>query len=105
MSSSTIVLDAVVTPEGTLELPEKLCLPPGRVRLTLEQLPSASTDKLGVLEVLEQIRKAQKERGFAGRTKEEIDADVNALREEWEERTSEIECLQSEPPGSSRRRG
>src|SRR3954468_18560220 len=96
MSSLTITLEALVTPEGKLDLPDKLSLPAGPVRVILEPLAPASTGKRGVLEILEQIHKEQLERGFVGRTREEIDADVNALPDEWEERMQEIERLQDE---------
>ena len=94
MSGSTIILEGRVTPEGTLELAEKLTLPPGPVRVVVEELPSI--ERPDVMEVLARIHRGQAERGFRGRTKEEVDADVAALRDEWEERMEEIERLQEE---------
>ena len=96
MESATIVLEATVTPEGTLQLADKLPLPPGKVRITVE--PLQDRQGLGVLEVLARVHAAQAERGFKGRSKEEIDADVRALRDEWDERMEEIERLQGTKP-------
>ena len=38
----------------------------------------------GVLEVLDQIRRGQARSGYQPRTKEEIDADLAAMRDDWD---------------------
>jgi hypothetical protein len=78
-----------------LRLTGKVELPPGEVRVTVERVAGPAAGA-GVVEVLEQIRREQTARGHRPRTAEEIDADVKALRDEWDERAAEIEKLQEE---------
>ena len=73
-----------MTTEGTLELAEKVNLPPGPVLVTLDVKPTKSGDDL--VTVVTEIWKERAARGEKGRTKEEIDADVQALRDELEDR-------------------
>jgi hypothetical protein len=96
VDSTVIVLEATVTPEGALQFADRLPLPPGKVRITIE--PLQNRPGLGVLEVLAQVHAAQAGRGFKGRTREEIDADVQVLRDEWEERREEVERLHGTKP-------
>ncbi len=44
------------------------------------------------MEVLQEIWAERKRLGMQGRTKEEIDADIDAMREEWEERQRELDA-------------
>lgn len=93
MAANAIVVQGTLQPDGTLMLDEKPSLPPGRVRVQLEQVASVPKPEAGIIEVLEQIKCNQAARGFKGRTKEEIDADVAALRaeeEEYEDRWRQI---------------
>src|SRR5207247_1285561 len=70
-------------PDGTLELDEKPGLPPGRVRVTLEA--QAAQSREDVWTVLERIRAERKARGMQGRSRAEIGAEINVLRDEWHE--------------------
>jgi hypothetical protein len=45
---------------------------------------------------LERVWAENRQRGFRGRSKEEIDAEIDAMRDEWEERQREIERLQDD---------
>jgi hypothetical protein len=90
------VVSGTLRPDGTLELAEALHLPPGQVRVTVEALAPAAPPSRDIMQVLDRIHKAQRERGFVGRSKEEIDADVNALRDEWEDRMESLGRLQDE---------
>jgi hypothetical protein len=96
VSVSEIVLEGTLKPDGTLELDQKPTLRPGRVRVVLSPVESPPAVKEDTWTVLQRIWKEQQARGFKGRTKEEIDADVNALREELEEHANEVERLQTE---------
>ena len=90
MNTSQVV-DGVVKPDGTLELIEKLQVPAGKVRVTVEALPASNRPSL--LEVMEQIRLNQAARGYTGRTMEEMHADEAAKKaeeEEYEARWREI---------------
>src|SRR5882724_7061316 len=95
-TTPTQVVSGTLRPDGTLELAEALHLPPGQVRVTVEALAPAASSSGGLVEVLDRIRSAQRARGFVGRTKEEIDADLNSLRDEWEDRMEFLKSLQDE---------
>ena len=42
--SSAVVIQGVVKPDGTLELQEKVNMPPGRVQVTVSPLPELPKD-------------------------------------------------------------
>ncbi len=88
--STTEVLRGILRPDGSLELEEKPTLPAGPVRVTVESLPAQNES---VWTVLERIWAARKVRGAVPRSREQIDADVEALRREWDESEEEIEQL------------
>ncbi len=84
MNAARDVVEGTLKPDGSLELAGRFRLPPGRVRVTVEALaepaPSA-VDWFG------HLRKARSEREAAGarfRTGDEIDAEVDAMRDEWD---------------------
>ena len=105
MSATPIVTHGVIKPDGTLELEEKLNLPPGRVRVTLTVTPLAPEAKESVWAVLERIWAERQARGMPVRTREEIDAEINALRDELEEHANHIEALQQEAARARENRG
>lgn len=72
---TTHIATATVTEDGQLRLDERLTLPPGRVVVRVEPLASTPTTRMHVLDVLES--------NGPGRSKEDIDAQVTALRNEW----------------------
>ena len=78
-----------------MELDEKLDLPPGRVKITV-QVASPEPAGEDSWTVLESIWAQRKALGMRGRTKEEIDTDVNALREEWNEQQQALERTHDE---------
>jgi hypothetical protein len=78
MSQSAIVVQGIVTADGTLELAEKLNVPAGRVQVVIQPLPDASRDPL--LQRMEVVWAGQKARGHVPRTREEIDAELRDLR-------------------------
>ena len=73
-------IHGTVQADGNLVLDEKLHLPAGRVRLTVQSLEKPNPARL--LALMEQIWADQKARAHIPRSKEEIDADVNQLRNE-----------------------
>jgi hypothetical protein len=96
MSPSQVVIRGTLKPDGTLDLDEKPNLPAGRVQVTLQAVPEPTASGPGWWEVLQRIWREQAASGFKGRTKEEIDADVQQLRDELEEHANRIERLQEE---------
>lgn len=69
------IATATVTEDGQLRLDEKLTMPPGRVVVRVEPLAPTPTARPHLLDILEP--------NGPGRSKEDIDAQVAALRDEW----------------------
>ncbi len=95
MSTQQVVIHGHIRSDGTLQVEEKVDLPPGPVNVTVE---AAATRRKGTLQVLEKIWAEREARGTVGRSKEEIDAEINAMRDEDEERMRAIEELGSRSP-------
>lgn len=93
--SSAVVVQGVVKPDGTLELQEKVNMPPGRVRVTVAPLPELPKDD-PFWQMMQHLWDGQKARGHVPRSAEEVETERQALREEWDERMRTIEQIQSE---------
>ena len=95
MDTQQVMVYGRISHDGILEVDEKLNLPPGPVSVTVQAVlpPSEREDTRKVLEAIWAERKAL---GLKGRTKEEIDAEINALRDESEEEIREVERLYGE---------
>jgi hypothetical protein len=96
MNATQLVMSGTIRPDGTLELEGKTNLPPGRVRVTLNIVPEQPGQREDVLTVLQRIHAEQKARGMKPRSAAEIDAYINALRDELEEHANQIEAIQEE---------
>jgi hypothetical protein len=95
MSADTVVIQGIVRSDGTLELEGKVPLPPGKVSVTLQPVPySQETDPF--FQMLRGIRAAREQAGLQPRSREEIDAQVREIRDEFEEGVKEAERLQEE---------
>ena len=94
MSAVTVVVEGAVRPDGTLEVSQKVDLPAGRVHVTVE--PSLNRPAGSVLEDdgVHLGRSACQRRTPC--TKEEIDAEIEAMRNEAEEEMQAVERLQEE---------
>lgn len=90
--TTTITIEATLQPDGvTLQLEEKLSLPPGRVTVTVQSTGQKSGPTM--LEVLERIQRDQRRQGRKPMTEEEMAAEINQMRQEdeqYEERWREI---------------
>lgn len=96
MTTKAIEIQGTLREDGTLMLDEKLNLPPGRVRVTVQPLADATFPETDVISVLRRIHAEQQAEGYIPRSKEEIDADLARTRDEDEERLQAIERLQDE---------
>lgn len=94
MTTTAVEVQGTLYADGTLVLDEKPALAPGRVRLTVRAL--ADYTQTPLWQFFERLRAEQQQRGFVPRDKEEIDAEIAAMRQEDEERMLEIERLQEE---------
>jgi hypothetical protein len=95
MGRVSTVVQGTLKPDGTLELDEKINLPPGRVQvLVLQPVPTDPKDPFW--ERMEAIWAAQKASGYVPRSAEEIEAERRKMREESEEEMREIERIHEE---------
>lgn len=82
---ASIVLEGRVTPQGTLELPEELRLPPGPVRISLETLGGADVPGADLSEAEAARRKAQMEAAIGCISDEEADRILACVEDEFEQ--------------------
>src|SRR5262249_28067598 len=98
MAMPSLEVLGTVRVDGTLELDEKLNLPPGRVKVRVEATPEVGAKPAeGLVEFVDRIRHEMEAAGHKFRTKEEIDAEIEELRDEWEERLKELDRADGEP--------
>ena len=92
MTTTTITVEATLQPDGvTLQLEQKLALPPGRVTVTVQ--PTVAKTGPTMLEVLDRIHRDQQQRGRRPMTEEEMAAEIAQMRDnddEYEERWQQI---------------
>ncbi|HKI34517.1 MAG TPA: hypothetical protein VKA46_21860 [Gemmataceae bacterium] len=91
-----LVLEGTLKPDGTLQLDQRPNLPAGRVRVTVQPLPQAAPAGGTLMSRMQGVWAAQKARGHVPRSREEIDADLRALRDEAEEEMQAVERLSDE---------
>lgn len=95
MSSSDIVIEGTVQPDGTLVLDGSAKLPAGRVQVIVRVLPDPPPGD-PFWDMMQSIWADQKARGFAPRPAEQVEAERRETREHWEERLQAISRLQEE---------
>jgi hypothetical protein len=95
MTTPAITLEAVLKPDGTLELPERIALPPGRVQVTIVPLPELPPDD-PFWQRMQAIWAGQRARGHEPRSAQEVEEERQAVRDEWEDRMRRIEQIQAE---------
>lgn len=101
MTTNTIEIQGTLREDGTILLDQKLNIPAGRVKLTVE--PMSDLAQTDVWQILEKIWAGQKARGHVPRTREQIDAELEASRQEDEERLQALERIHQESqPGRQR---
>ncbi len=99
-ATHVVVVEGTLRPDGSLEVTQKLALPPGRVRITVELLAPSDSSPADLIEILDLIRRRQAERSYSGRTLEEMQADEAAKfmeDEEYEARWRAIHAQTSHP--------
>jgi hypothetical protein len=94
MTGNAIEIQGALREDGTLVLDNKPNLPPRRVKVTVEPLPDLT--QTDVWQVLERIWAGQRARGHVPRTREQIDAELEAARQEDEERMQALERIHQE---------
>jgi hypothetical protein len=94
MTIIAVEVQGTLREDGTLVLDDKPNLPPGRVKVSVE--PIADYKQTEIWHFFEQLWAEQSARGHVPRTKEEIDAELKATRQEDEERMQELERIHEE---------
>jgi len=92
METTEAISGGTLKADGTLELDRPLGLPPGRVEVRVRRVPQAAMGD-SMWTVLERIWAERA--GRTPRTAAEIDAEINALRDESEERLRAVEAIQA----------
>ncbi len=95
MPSQPLVLHGQIRPDGTLQVEEKVNLPPGPVSVTVQALATATRRQ--TLRVLEEIWAQREAQGMVARPAEDIDAEIDAMRDEDESRMRDIESVRQRP--------
>jgi hypothetical protein len=95
MNLSQVEVQGVLQSDGTLLLEERPDLPAGRVKVVIQTLDVA-TENIDPWTALEKIWAERKERGIQPRSAAEIDAEINAMRDEWEDHQLALEQIQEE---------
>ncbi len=103
MPTNAVEVQGTLREDGTLVLDDKPNLPPGRVKVTVEPLPDLT--QTDVWQVLERIWASQRARGHVPRTREQIDAALEAARREDEERMQALERIHQECSRTRRQGG
>jgi hypothetical protein len=91
MSATTNEMLGIVRADGTLELAGKLTVPPGRVRVRIESLEPPAQPTESLIEFVQRSRRELEASGHRFRTREEIDAELEELRSEWDEPLDELD--------------
>jgi hypothetical protein len=95
MSTPVVVVDGVVKDDGSLEVAEKLRIPAGPVQVTVVPMPDLPADD-PFWQRMKNIWSSQRARGQLPRSVQQVEADRERMREEWDERMSRITEIQAE---------
>ena len=98
MDSQQVMVHGWISQDGSLAVDEKLDLPPGPVDVTI-QPAAARPPRRDTFELLHEIWAERAARGLKSRSAEEIDAEINAMRDEDEQRMREVEAIPRRPVG------
>lgn len=94
MTINAVQVQGALREDGTLVLDDKPNLPAGRVKVTVEPVPDPT--QTDVWQVLDRIWAGQRTRGYSPRTREMVDAELEAAHQEDEVRMQEFERIHQE---------
>jgi hypothetical protein len=95
MNAAAVVVEGTVQPDGTLEVIQKVDLPAGRVHVTVQPVAEpAQPDRFW--KMMESLWSAPRVGGRIPRTREQMDAELEGLRNEAEDEMQAVERLQGE---------
>ncbi len=90
MRAAAVIVEGIVKPDGTLEVPQKLDLPAGRVQVSVQSV-TEPTQPDRFWKMMESLWADLRASGRTPLTPEEIDAEIDALRNEAEEEMQAVE--------------
>jgi hypothetical protein len=103
MTTNAIEIQGTLREDGTLVLDDKPNLPPGRVKVTVEPVPDY--EQTEIWRFFERLWAEQRARGHVPRTRAEIDTELEAARQEDEERMQQLERIHEECERHRQQRG
>ena len=92
MSATHMVVEGMLKPDGKLELNSKVALPPEPVQLIVQSLADMPSGD-PFWQTMERVWAGQKARGQMACTKEQIDHQINTMRDESDDEMRETEQL------------
>jgi hypothetical protein len=95
MSTTHVIVEGTLKPDGSLQLDGKLNLPPGRVQLIVQPLPELPKDD-PFWQMMQRIWAARTAAELSPRGAEEVEMERRALRDEVEEAIEKARRLQDE---------
>ncbi len=95
MNVVAVVVEGTVRPDGTLEVTKKVDLPAGPVQVTVQPVAEPVQPER-FWSMLESIWSDARASGQAPRSREEIDAEIEALRDDAETEMQAVERLQDQ---------
>jgi hypothetical protein len=104
MSVPAVTLEAVVKPDGSLELGERIALPPGRVQVTIVPIPELLPND-PFWQRMQALWASQRARGHVPRSAQEVEEERRAVRDEWEDRMRRIDEIQAATTRARRGQG
>jgi hypothetical protein len=104
MSFDGVIVHGTLKPDGTLELDERIKLAPGRVQVTMVPVPEVPKND-PFWQRMQAIWADQRRRGHVAKGVQEVEAERQAMRGEWESRMRRVEGIQAEAEGVRRQRG
>ncbi len=93
--SAQVIVQGTLKPDGTLELDQKPNLSPGRVRVTVETVP-ALPHPARFWAMMAKIWSDLKASGHVPRSVEQIEAERQAFRDEWDEHQESLDQINLE---------
>ncbi len=100
MTAAAVIVEGRVQPDGRLEVAQKVELPAGPVQVTVRPVAEpVQPDRFW--RMMKSIWADLRRTGRPAPTRDEIDARINALRNEAEEESREIEGIQEALPPSA----
>ena len=85
MATTMLETLGTIRTDGTLDLDQRVTIPPGRVKVRLESVERPVQAAQGLVEFVQGLRQQMTDAGHQFRTKEAIDAEMEALRNDWDE--------------------